>query len=212
MKNKVYTTFWIDAITYIVIPIILLLGTINVITNIFSMSFHFYNIIVTIIEIIFLVFYGTVAYYTHKRYKKAYSLFGLLIWVTAIRAAFEFANTRAVNDGDNIFLMFGLYLVVAYFVWVLPNKAYLEKRKEIFRVDFPPKAKKEEPIEESKKEKDTLKDKKKESPKEKEESSSKVEKDEQKGEETKEEKEKQKEEETKEDQETEESSKQEEVD
>ncbi len=137
MKKKVYTTSWLDFITYIAIPIVLLLGLINVVKTMFSMSFTFYTISMMLIEIVFLIFYGVTAYYTHKRYHKAYNLLLLFFWVTAIRAAFDFANTQTVNTGDNFFLEFALYLGICYLAWILPNKSYLAKRKEIFREEIP---------------------------------------------------------------------------
>ncbi len=137
MKKEVLTTVWLDVLTYILIPIVLLLGVISVFRTMIHITFEFYPMLMMLIEIVLLIFYGVTAYYSHKKDKKAMELLSLLTWVTAVQVSLDFANTRAMNNGDNFVLACFFYLAACYFLWIIPNRIYFQKRKSLFVNESP---------------------------------------------------------------------------
>ena len=130
--KKVQTTAWLDLLTYILIPIIGIIGVLNIFRASTHIDWEFYSMFSLISEIILLLFYGGTAYYTHKRDKKAYFLLQFLIVIAAIRASIDFANTRNFNNGDNFIVEFILYFGICFIAWIYPNYIYLKKRKNLF--------------------------------------------------------------------------------
>ncbi len=137
MKKKVQTTSWLDTIIYIIIPIIMILGGIRLIRGIVHFSFTIPYIISFLLEILFLFYYGYIAYYVHKRDKRSYFLLLSLVWLSAIQTSLDVANTRTINDGNNFFLVFAIYLGICYIVWIYPNQIYFKKRQNLFQKTNP---------------------------------------------------------------------------
>ncbi len=135
--KKVQSTVWLDILTYILLPIVVVIGVWNTLRVMRHIDWDFFEVSMMLVEIALLVFYGYTAYYTHKRDKKAYLLLQILFWVTALRASIDFANTRMVNNQDNFLIEFCLYLGICYLAWILPNNVYLQKRKAIFKEELP---------------------------------------------------------------------------
>jgi uncharacterized protein (DUF983 family) len=132
MKKEIRTTLWLDLLTYIIIPIVILLGTIGVIRSLLYGMFSFEFFVFLFIEIAFLVLYGYTFYHAYNRNKEGYTLFRLLILLTAVRAGMDFANTQNINEGHNFVLAFLGYIVVATIAWIYPNELYFKKRKDLF--------------------------------------------------------------------------------
>lgn len=132
MNKKIQSTIWLDLLTYIILPLIVIGNAWNISHVIFHMKWTLYATIMLVIEIALIVFYSITVYHSHKRTSLAPKLFDAIFWVTSFQASFSFANTQHINKGYNLFLMFGIYFVVCYIVWVRTNEIYLEKRKDIF--------------------------------------------------------------------------------
>ncbi len=130
--KKVQSTIWLDLLTYIILPLIILGSTWNIINIIPKMEWKVYTVVMMGIEISLLLFYIFIVYHSHKRTALAPKLLRALFWVTAIQAGFEYANTQHINKGYNLFLVFGIYFVICYIVWIRTNEVYIEKRKDIF--------------------------------------------------------------------------------
>ena len=58
MNKKVQTTTWLDLLTYIILPLVIIGNTWNVITTLLYSKLEIYTILITIVEIFFIVFYG----------------------------------------------------------------------------------------------------------------------------------------------------------
>ncbi len=133
MNKKVQTTTWLDLLTYIILPLVIIGNTWNVITTLLYSKLEIYTILITIVEIFFIVFYGYTLYRTHQRSEIAPKLLTGLFWITSFQTSAEFANTECINKGYNFFLMFAIYLLFCYIVWVRTNQVYLEKRMDLFK-------------------------------------------------------------------------------
>lgn len=131
MKNKYITTYWIDVLTYIILPFITLVSVIGMIRTLMNESFSWKLLPMFILELSFIVLYVLTVINSHKRTKVAYYLFRVLIWTTAIRASVDFAFSGASKFGSVVSLIG--YLVICGLVWIYPNEIYLKKRKELFK-------------------------------------------------------------------------------
>lgn len=132
MNKKIQSTIWLDLLTYIILPLIVLGNAWNILHVIFHMKWTLYATIMLIIEIALIIFYSITVYHSHKRTSLAPKLFRAIFWVTSFQASFSFANTEHINKGYNLFLMFGIYFVACYIVWIRTNETYFEKRMGIF--------------------------------------------------------------------------------
>lgn len=132
MKKKIQSTIWLDLITYIILPLIVIGSSWNLFFAIFHMKWGLYSTVMVIVEISLTIFYGLTVYQTHKRTALAPKLLRALFWITAFQASFEFANTEYMNKGYNLFLMFGIYFAACYIVWIRTNETYLQNRMDIF--------------------------------------------------------------------------------
>lgn len=132
MKKRIQSTIWLDLLTYIILPLVVLKSSWNIISSISYLKWNLYTIVLMIVEVSLIVFYSLTVYHSHKRTALAPKLLRALFWITAIQASFDFANTEQINKGYNLFLTFGLYFAACYVVWIRTNEVYLENRKEIF--------------------------------------------------------------------------------
>ena len=130
--KKIQSTIWLDLLTYIILPLVVLGSTWAVLHTIFHMKWTPYTTIMMVIEISLIIFYSLTAYHSHKRTLLAPKLFRALFWITSFQASFDFANTEHINKGYNLFLMFGIYFAACYIVWIRTNEAYLQNRIDIF--------------------------------------------------------------------------------
>lgn len=133
MKKEYQSTIWLDVLTYIILPFIIIFGTIGVIRGLLYETFNFEFFVYVLLEISLLAFYGCTFYNSYKRTKLGYNLLRILMVISAIMAATDFANTESYNNGYNFVLVFIFYLVAAGFIWIYPNEIYLRKRKELFK-------------------------------------------------------------------------------
>ncbi len=132
MNKKIQSTIWLDLLTYIILPLVILVSTINIFTTIFHITWQVYTIVLMLVEISLTIFYAVTVYHTHKRTSLAPKLLRALFWVTAIQTSFEYANTQQINKGYNIFIAFAIYFAICYVVWIRTNETYLENRMDIF--------------------------------------------------------------------------------
>lgn len=132
MKKELQTTIWLDLLTYVIIPFVLLIGTIDIIRALLYGVFNLEFFVFLLIEVVFLMFYAYTFYNSYKRTKDAYVLFRILIFITAIRAGLDYANTQNINNGDSFILAFLGYFAIVAIVWIYPNEIYFKKRKDIF--------------------------------------------------------------------------------
>ncbi len=130
--KKIQSTIWLDLLTYIILPLVVLGSLWNVLHTIFHMKWTLYATIMMVIEISLIVFYSLTAYHGHKRTLLAPKLFRALFWITSFQASFNFANSEHINKGYNLFLMFGIYFAACYIVWIRTNETYLQNRIDIF--------------------------------------------------------------------------------
>lgn len=133
MKKEFQTTVWLDILTYIILPLVTILGTIGVIKNLLYSSFNLEFFIYFLLEVVLLIFYGYTFYNSYKRTKQGYNLLRILMVISAIMAALDFANTESFNKGYNFILVFVIYLIAAAIIWIYPNLIYLKNRKELFK-------------------------------------------------------------------------------
>lgn len=132
MKKEIKTTLWLDLLTYIIIPFVLLIGSINIIRALLYGVINIHFFIFLFIEVAFLTFYGFTFYHSYKRNKDAYMLLRLLILITSIQAGLDFANTQNINSGHSFILSLLGYLIVIAIVWIYPNEIYFKNRKNLF--------------------------------------------------------------------------------
>ena len=131
MKKKYMTTYWMDLLTYIVLPFITVVSTLGIVRTLMYEAFSWKLLSMLILEILFIGLYVLTVLSSHKRTKAAYSLFRILVYATAIRASIDFAFS-GVSDYGTVISLIG-YLVVCGFVWVYPNEIYFKNRKELFK-------------------------------------------------------------------------------
>jgi len=133
MKGEKKTTLWLDILTYILIPLVVIIGGYQLIGTILTGDvvggrawlFVFF-------EAAFLLLHIYTVYHVYQRNRSAYFLLRFLIVATAIRAAIEYANTRNANTDQNFLLIFLGYLAVCAVFWVYPNEIYFRARKHLF--------------------------------------------------------------------------------
>lgn len=133
MKNKYLTTYWMDLITYIIIPFITIVAGIRIVRSLLYSTLGVTFAISLFIEIAFILLYVVTFLYSHKRTKGGERCFMLLVIATGIRAAVDFAITSVTNY--NPYLAFFGYLLVCVALWVYPNYIYFNNRKELFKND-----------------------------------------------------------------------------
>lgn len=131
MKKKYMTTYWMDLLTYVIIPFITVVATFRVIRSLLYSSFSLNLLISLIIEVAFIGLYVVTVLSSHNRTTIAYPCFRILVLATALRAAIDFAVTGV--SGYNSILSFLGYLVLCTAVWVYPNEIYFKNRKELFK-------------------------------------------------------------------------------
>lgn len=132
MNRKVQTTTWLDFLTYILLPLVIIGNSYSIISTLMHSKLELYTVLIAIVEIFFVIFYAYTIYRTHKRSEVAPKLLYILFWLTALQTSADFANTECINKGYNFFLMFALYLFFCYVIWIRTNQVYLEKRKDLF--------------------------------------------------------------------------------
>lgn len=131
MKKKYMTTYWMDLLTYIVLPFITVVSTLGIVRTLMYEAFSWKLLSMLILEVLFIGLYVLTVLSSHKRTKAAYSLFRILVYATAIRASFDFAFSGVSRYGTAI-SFFG-YLAVCILVWLYPNEIYFKNRKELFK-------------------------------------------------------------------------------
>lgn len=131
MKKKYMTTYWMDLLTYIILPFITVVATFRVVRTLLFESFSRNLLIMLIIELLFISLYVITFLSSHNRTKNAYTCFRVLVVATSIRAAFDFAASGVSNYGTMV--SFIGYLVVCALVWIYPNEVYFKNRKELFK-------------------------------------------------------------------------------
>ena len=133
MKKKYMTTYWMDLLTYIILPFITVVATFRVVRTLLFETFSRNLLIMLIIELLFISLYVITLLSSHNRTKVAYTCFRVLVIATSIRAAFDFAASEVSNYGTMV--SFIGYLVVCSLVWIYPNELYFKNRKELFKND-----------------------------------------------------------------------------
>jgi hypothetical protein len=132
MNKELKTTVWLDLLTYLLLPFVILFGIIEIVRGllygVFSLGFMGY----LILELAIIGFYVYTFYHARKRNKQAFNLFRILIVISAVRAGLDYATTQNANNGHNFILILIAYLVIAGIAWVYPNEIYFKKRKDLF--------------------------------------------------------------------------------
>lgn len=131
MKKKYMTTYWMDLLTYIIIPFITVVATFRVVRSLLYSSFSWVLLVSLLIEIAFIALYVITFLSSHNRTKAAVTCFRILVIATALRAAIDFAITGV--SGYNSILAFIGYAALCAVVWVYPNEIYFKNRKELFK-------------------------------------------------------------------------------
>ena len=131
MKKKYMTTYWMDLLTYIILPFISVVATYRVIRTLLFDAFSWNLLLMLIIELLFIGLYIMTILQSHKRNKLALICFRVLVIATSLRAAYDFAFS-GVSDYGTVISFVG-YLLVCGLVWIYPNEIYFEKRKELFK-------------------------------------------------------------------------------
>ena len=143
MKGEKKTTVWLDTLTYLLIPLVVIIGGWQLIASIVSGNVPGSAWLLIILEVLYLLFHIYTVYHVYHRNKSAYFLLRILIVVTAVRTALEYANTRNTNTGQSFILLFLGYLAVCAILWVYPNELYFKARKHLFGIKNPEKEFKE---------------------------------------------------------------------
>lgn len=131
MKKKYMTTYWMDLLTYIILPFITIVATFRVVRTLLFESFSWNLLYMLIIEALFIGLYVITFLSSHNRTKLGYTCFRVLVIATAIRAALDFAFSGVSDYGTAISLIG--YLAICSLVWVYPNEIYFKNRKELFK-------------------------------------------------------------------------------
>lgn len=157
MKKKYLTTYWLDLLTYVILPFITIVAVFNVIKGLLYSTFSLAFLLAFIAEIVFICLYILTFITSYKRTKPAYFFFRVLIYATALKAALDFTLTQ-VTSWEPI-LAFLVYFLAACCFWIYPNEIYFKKRKYLFIKDTDLKVL--EPLNEETKEETKKKSKKK---------------------------------------------------
>lgn len=133
MKKKYMTTYWMDLLTYIVLPFISVVATYRVIRTLLFDTFSWNLLIMLIVELLFIGLYVMTIIHSHKRNKLALICFRILVIATSLRAAYDFAFS-GVSDYGTVVSFVG-YLLICGVVWIYPNEIYFKNRHELFKND-----------------------------------------------------------------------------
>jgi len=133
-KKKVWkkSTKWLDALVFIILPILSIVGTIRVLRSIAGGNIEGIGWAFFLVEILFIILFITTAYYAYNRTKEGYVLLYILIILSGIQAAVIFAIEQSYDRDPNFFMVFGGYLLGCYILWYFPNQSYFKQRKELF--------------------------------------------------------------------------------
>jgi len=122
--KKYVTTYWLDLLTYIIIPFIAINGIYKIVSSLFQGVLSW----LLLLEFVFVVLYVLTFFNSHNRTKLAYILFRILITMSAIRAVIDF-----ILKGEFNWPSFIVYSIGCVFLWIYPNEIYLKKRKHLFK-------------------------------------------------------------------------------
>ena len=134
MKKEYLSTYWMDFITYIVLPFVTIVSAIRIVRSLLYNASNLTFVLALLVELCFMVLYIMTAVCSHKRAKNGYKCFLILVSATALRASVDFALSGVT--GYNSILSFIGYLLICILLWVYPNFVYFRKRKDIFKNDI----------------------------------------------------------------------------
>lgn len=130
MKKKYLTTYWLDLLTYIILPFVTIVAVINVVKGLLYSTFSLSFLLALIAELVFICLYILTFFTSYKRTKPAYFFFRVLIYATAVKAALDFTLTEVTNLEP--ILAFLVYFLAVAILWIYPNEKYFKNRKELF--------------------------------------------------------------------------------
>jgi len=136
-KKKVWKkqTKWLDALVYIILPILALILGIRTLRVLVTGSIGGINILFFIIEIVLLALFVATTYYAYHRTKEGYVLLHVLIIISGIQAGVMFAIEQSFDRDPNFLFTFVAYMLACCILWYLPNRSYFKARKELFTND-----------------------------------------------------------------------------
>ena len=130
MNKKYLTTYWLDLLTYIVLPFVTVVASINVVKGLLYSAFSFEFLLALIAELVFICLYVLTFITSYKISKPAYFFFRVLVYATALKAALDFTLSQVT--GLEPILAFLVYFLIVSIVWIYPNEIYFKKRKHLF--------------------------------------------------------------------------------
>lgn len=130
-EKKYMTTYWMDLLTYIVIPFVSLVSTIRVVRSLLYSEFSISFFCFLVVEIIYISLYVITFFNAYRKSKMGYICFRILIYATTLYATVDYTLSQ-VSGYNNILTFIG-YLFVCAILWVYPNEVYFKKRKDLFK-------------------------------------------------------------------------------
>ena len=126
------STKWLDALVFIILPILSVIGSIRILRTITGGSLTGLGWVFFLTELMFVVLFIATSYYAYKRTKEGYVLIYILVILSGIQAAVLFGIEQSYERDPNFFVAFGGYLIACYLLWYYPNQSYFKVRKELF--------------------------------------------------------------------------------
>ena len=131
-KEEKKKTVWLDALVYILLPLVTLIGGVRALSTLVSRNISGQETVYLVLGIAFVILHAATLYYAYKRTKVGYCLIRVLILVTAIRSAVEFGIVQNFNNETNLLLAIMGYFVALSILWIYPNEIYFRARKHLF--------------------------------------------------------------------------------
>ena len=126
-------TLWLDLLTYVLIPLVTLLGLIRVVRTVFVGNFTTETTIFLLVELAFIILFLYTLYHVHNRNKPGFFLIRFIVYITAVRASVDFAFFETANKDSSFLFAMGTYLVISALVWIMPNELYFRAREQLFK-------------------------------------------------------------------------------